>query len=231
MLRRITKIAVQRILIVIPGLMLATAGLAALPASQSSAATLTVVSFWGSGGYAPSGGTFNCGTTWDWTQGALAVDEIYNPCNSRVWVHYVNEGDPSEGGTFCVNPGGGLAYAIPLKWVSSDTYSDIQLTSNTSPCDSGDSVSMEWEDGLSFVPKTYACQAGFTATLSGYTVDSLPNVCNFRIWLHSTGTAIDCLNPSGGAIYQQNSPYTELQMTNVEAPCSATQPYKIPPGD
>jgi hypothetical protein len=58
------------------------------------------------------------------------VVEIYNPCPYRVWVHYVSGSDIQP---YCVNPGGGLAYHLPLTWAGGDS-ADIQLTTNASLC-------------------------------------------------------------------------------------------------
>jgi hypothetical protein len=222
MIRRIAKVAGARLLIMTSGLMLATAGLAALPAGPAQAATPSVVSYWGGTGYETDGSIYECGKTWDWPQGSSSVNEVYNPCDTRVWVHYVDEGDPGASGSFCVNPNGGLAYGIPLHWNGGD-LSDIQLTSNTSGCDA--SVSVQWESDFTFANKTYNCQPGGSYTVSGLTVDQVANDCDTRIWLHGPGNSADCLNPSTGSFYYPDSSYTELQTTAVEAPCSAVLPY------
>jgi hypothetical protein len=221
MLSRLTKIAAGRILIIISGLMLAAAGVTALSAGPAHASTPSVISYWGNTGVATDGTIYDCGTTWLWQQGSSAVNEVYNPCNARVWVHYVDDGDPSLSGTYCVNPDG-LAYDIPLQWNKND-QTNIQLTSNTSLCDS--TVGVTWEANLQFAGKTYDCQPGGSYTVADFTVDGLANDCDSRIWLHGPGNSSDCIEPTSGTFYDEGSQYTEVQTTAVQAPCSAVQPY------
>jgi hypothetical protein len=52
-----------------------------------------VASYWGTSHYEDSGGQYSCGTTWEINQGVNKVDEVYNPCNSRVWVHNYSDSD------------------------------------------------------------------------------------------------------------------------------------------
>jgi hypothetical protein len=225
MTMRISRIAAARMLLSAAGLALGAFVLTALAGGPARAATASVVSYWD--GTKTDGSLYDCGTTWDWQQGAAQVNEVYNPCSGRVWVHYVDEGNPGGSGSFCVNPDGGLAYDIPLKWARGD-LSDIQLTSNTSPCDS--TVSVTWVDGatLQSLSKTYDCQPGDSYTVGGYAVDSIANDCDSRIWLHTSSGGSYCLNPTNGSYYERgigSSPYSEVQTTSIEAPCSATLPY------
>jgi hypothetical protein len=219
MIRQTAKIAAARIFIMAATLAMVIAG---LPVGPARASTLSVVSYWGVNGYKADGSIYQCGKTWYWPQGNIAVDEVYNPCNTRVWVHYDDQTDPGASEEFCVNPDGGLAYGFPLHLNSND-ISDIQLTSNTSPCDS--TVSVIWEANLQFQTKTYDCQPDSSATLSGFTVDGFANYCDSRIWLHGSGNSSHCVDPTTGSFYATNSPYSQIQMTNVEAPRSATPPY------
>jgi hypothetical protein len=220
MTMRISRIAAARILLAAAGLALGAFVLTALP-GPARAATASVVSYWDGTGYKTDGTIYDCGTTWDWSQGAAQLNEVYNPCSGRVWVHYVDEGNSGGSGSFCVNPDGGLAYGIPLQWTGGD-ISDIQLTSNTSPCDS--TVSVTWEEPG---PKTYNCQPGGSYTVGGSLglVVGIANVCDSRIWLHTSSGGSYCLDPTTGGYYSFYSSYTEVQTTSIEAPCSAKLPY------
>jgi hypothetical protein len=215
MTMRISRIAAA-------GLALGAFVLTALAGGPARAATASVVSYWGGTGIKTDGSIYDCGKTWDWSQGTAQVNEVYNPCSGRVWVHYVDDGNPGGSGSFCVNPDGGLAYGIPLHWVGGD-ISDIQLTSNTSPCDS--TVSVIWEAGLQYASKPYNCQPGGSYTVGGFTVDGVANDCDSRIWLHTSSGGSYCISPTSGSFYESGSPYSELQTTSIEAPCSATIPY------
>ena len=207
------------------GLTIAGAGLTALTAGQADAAS-SVVSYWGTTHYEDSGGQYACGSTWIINQGTNKVDEVYNPCNTRVWVHYYNNGS-GEVQQYCVNPNGGLAYGIPLVWSSAVTSTNIQLTSNTSPCYAGVTASISWENpNLSYAGQSPACSSGATFTRSGYEVGGIANNCDFRIWLHGPDNSSLCVYPGGSNFPGYDSPYTELQMTAAQAPCSAgSAPY------
>jgi hypothetical protein len=234
MLRRLSKMIAGRILVVTAGLALATAGLSALTVAPASAANDVVVSYWGTGHYEDDDTTYQCGTTWDWEQGANAVDEIYNPCDARVWVHYVSEGTGVVQ-SYCVNPYGGLAYDIPtsqLQWSSSVTYTNIQLTSNTSQCDSGDNAYVWWnEAGTGYEEEdSYNCFVDSEISYSGFVVEQVQNNCNTRIWLHinSSGTGGTlCMNP-GQTTSNYAYTFSYVDITANQALCAspgAPYPY------
>ena len=227
MFRWISEIAAGRILMITAGLMLAIAGLAALPVVPASAATSAVVSYWGTSHYEDNGSTYQCGTTWQWSQGLNQVDEVYNPCSTRVWVHYVSVGT-GQVQAYCVNPFGGLAYDIPLQWNSTVTYSNIQLTANASPCDSGQTFAIAWETSNSqFHSQSYPCE-DLTLSITGEFVEEASNLgCDSRMWLHESdgGTtgANSCVNP--GAIAQPPAEtYWQVQEVANQAPCDAGGP-------
>jgi hypothetical protein len=234
MLRQITKNIAGRTLMITMGLMLATAGLTASSAGSANAASSSVVSYWGtmSNHFEDDGSLYECGTTWDWIQNANPAFEIYNPCNTRVWVHYVNEGT-GQVQAYCVNPGGGLAYSpLPITWSSSVTYSNIQLTSNTAQCDSGDDAYIWWnEEGTGYTPLSdYACTINYGTSKSGYLVNEAQNTCDSRLWLHAnsngTGNAL-CIDP-GSPVANFGTVYLEFEISGNQMPCSypaAPLPY------
>jgi len=222
MIRRIAKINPGRAAITAAGLMFAAAGLAALPAVQASAASSNVVSYWGTSHFEDNSPTYECGTTWEVNQGANQVDEVYNPCNARVWVHYYSTGT-GQVQSFCVTPDGGLAYHIPLQFNGSVTNVNIQLTSNTSPCSAGEEASASWVSGLQIQDKFYGCNVGDSFTFGGWTVGGLNNSCDFRVWLHGSNSSF-CIDPGGSTGFGFTGAYTEIQMTALQAPCGAGAP-------
>jgi hypothetical protein len=128
MIRRIARMAGSGMALLAAVVLVAAGGLALVPAASASARVTdsSIVEAWfGDGGTglqpcsAPGTQYYNS-----------SVTEIYNPCSYRVWVHYVS-GSTVE--SYCVNPGGGLAYKLPITWAGGDS-SDIQLTTNTSLC-------------------------------------------------------------------------------------------------
>jgi hypothetical protein len=118
--------------------LLAVGGMAVFPATSASASTSasgSVVTAWFSG--------YGTGLQFCDDPGTSfyngAVVEVDNPCGARVWVHYV-AGTTVQ--SYCVNPGG-LAYHLPITWAGDDT-TDIQLTTNTSQCDSSELFVLNW---------------------------------------------------------------------------------------
>lgn len=209
--------------------MLAVAGLAELPADPASAAS-SVVSYWGSSHYEDSGGSYQCGTSWQWRQGVNKIDDIYNPCSGRVWVHYVSVGT-GQVQAYCVNPDGRLAYAIPLQWNSTVTYSDIQLSANTSACASGQTFAIAWENADSQIrTQSYTCLA-LTLTITGEFVEEASNLgCVSRMWLHesaSGGGASYCINP-GQAIYESPADVYWQVKKRTTSPRAALAARRIP---
>jgi hypothetical protein len=224
MIRRIAKKATGRTVMVTVGAMLAVAGLMALPVVPASATTSSVISYWGASHFEDSGGSYACGTTWEVSQGQNAVDEVYNPCDARVWVHYYSD-NSSVPQTYCISPGGGLAYDIPLDWSSSVTFANIQLTSNTSQCDPGSPVGLAWEDAdTSQIHSENDPCAYFTETITGDFIEEAVNSgCDTRMWLHysASGGASYCINPLGLLYQPPADAYWQVQVTSVQAPCSA----------
>ena len=111
MMRRIAGMVGSQLALLVVGVLLVAGGLALVPAASASASTdgSGAVEAWFSGGgtgvqlcSSPGTGYYNA-----------PVVEIYNPCPYRVWVHYVSGSDIQP---YCVNPGGGLAYHLPLTW-------------------------------------------------------------------------------------------------------------------
>ena len=136
MTRGMVKGARGRVAAVAMCLLLAAGGLAALPAVPAGASTTVVAVFSGDGGdYA----TPLCSLPGTYHYGGKAL-EVFNPCSDRVWVHYISGSTVQE---YCVNPGGGLAYDLPINWAGGD-ISDLQITTNKSPCDAGDLFGLDW---------------------------------------------------------------------------------------
>ncbi len=102
------------------GLLLAVGLTAALPAVPASASSNVVAVFSADADYA----TPSC---------SLPGTYFYNPCGTRVWIHYTSG---SSVQAYCVNPGGGLAYDLPIHFASGDS-TDLQISSNPSPCGAG----------------------------------------------------------------------------------------------
>jgi hypothetical protein len=217
------------------GLLLAAAGSAVLPAAPASASTTVVAVFSSSNEYI----TPLCSDPGTYDQSGSAV-EVYNPCSTRVWVHYYS-GSSVE--TYCVNPGGGLAYDLPIRWAGGDT-SDLQITTNTAPCYAANaSFQIAWLASCSLCFPAWdlkSCQMGQTFTNKGEWVYAVwnnetstnegPGTCNVRIWVHEydngTGNAA-CIDPGGviPASEGYRSPvYWQVDVTNVQAPCSAGSP-------
>jgi hypothetical protein len=230
MLRRISEIVVGRMLIITASLMLVGAGLVALAVVPASAATQVVVSYWGSNHYEDNDSTYQCGRTWEWRQGANALDEVYNPCNTRVWVHYYSTGT-DEIQQFCVNPNGGLAYDFPaseLHWSSSVTFSDIQLTSNTLPCDSGQAFSVAWENDDSQITSfNYPCETFSAWTPNEFVEEAINANCSSRLWLHynTDGSGASyCISPEGKRYQPPADGYFQVSESANQAPCTAGGP-------
>ena len=214
------------------GAMLAAGGLALVPAASASASVTdsSIVEAWfGDGGTglqpcsAPGTDYYNS-----------SVTEVYNPCGYRVWVHYVSG---SAVQSFCVNPGGGVAFDLPITWAGGDS-SDIQLTTNPAQCDNAagdvfEPYTVEGEGGTP-LPMPLNCLMNYAPISQEdywfYVV--MPVNCNFRIWLHQntngSGNSL-CIDP--GYHYQEGYfaryQYEQLQVTHIQAPCSAKQPYSI----
>jgi len=199
-------------------LLLAAGGTALLPASSASAST-TVVAVFSS---APEYVTPLCSEPGTFPQSGSAI-EVYNPCSTRVWVHYYS-GSTIE--SYCVNPGGGIAYDLPIAWARGD-LSDLQITTNSSQCDSGTYWGINWfVNGYLVNPESSACQPNNTFTESkpqyvGWVTDG---GCDFRIWLHGTGGATYCINDKGDTPTFHTPLYYQVQETYNQAPCDAGSP-------
>jgi hypothetical protein len=131
----IARIVRSRLAMIAAGLMLAAGGLAVIPAASANAGELLQAVF----SQDPDIASQPCSTPGDFTYPGAAV-EIYNPCSGRVWIHYTSG---SGVAAYCVNPDGGLAYDLPIKWAGGDT-TDMQLTSNTAQCDQNNLFGINW---------------------------------------------------------------------------------------
>jgi hypothetical protein len=202
------------------GLLLAAAGSAVLPAAPASASTTVVAVFSSSNEYI----TPLCSDPGTYDQSGSAV-EVYNPCSTRVWVHYYS-GSSVE--TYCVNPGGGLAYDLPIRWAGGDT-SDLQITTNKSQCDAGVSFAINWFAGGYLIDsESNVCQPNqtFTEPAGVYAEWITDGGCDFRIWLHGeNGTSpSSCYNGTGDSPTVTTKTYFQVQTTYNQAPCDAGGP-------
>jgi hypothetical protein len=213
--------------------MLAGGGILTLPsasASTSASASDSVVTIWFSGG---GTGIQLCDDpgTFFYTG---AVVEIDNPCGGRVWVHYV-AGTAVQ--PYCVNPGGGFSYDLPITWKGGDS-TNIQVTTVADQCDDapGNQFYLATLDcGCTPLPMLYGCVMNYPPIYeAGYWVYELQDVyCNFRIWLHQgdgTGNSY-CIDPNVDHV--QLGPYSkdqweQVQTTFNQAPCSAGGPPYTP---
>lgn len=158
-------------------------------------------------------------------------------------MHYFDPGDPSASGAYCINPDGGLAYDLPISWVSGDT-TNIQVTTNPIPCDVNANNKIlpfvvSWlPQNYTPIQQQYDCQPSAKPTiLSGSSIWALQTFCDFRIWIHEgdNGTgASHCIDPNPWVEPDQGySPpndreYWQVQQTNIQAPCAAGgPPYSV----
>ncbi len=196
------------------GLLLAVGGLAALPAVPANASS-TVVAWWNLPGGGAEELSFYCSEIGTSTIGGNAL-EVYNPCGTRVWLHYYDLSN-NHIYAYCVNPGGALAYDF------SYPYSDLQVSSNPEPCDYEHTFMGNWDNELHITEDTYGCEMGVVTTLPGSSVISVNSGCNFRIWLHQhddgTGNAY-CLSPGLYNSFNYGA-YWQIQETYNQTPCSA----------
>jgi hypothetical protein len=200
-------------------LLLGAGGLVMAGGSAANASTTVVAVFSSAAEYV----TPVCSHPGTYPQSGSAV-EVYNPCGTRVWVHYYSGSSIQP---YCVNPGGGLAYDLPISWQGGDT-SDLQITTNTNQCDSGNYFAVNWFVNHVLVnSETSACQPGRTFTepapqYVGYLNDG---GCDFRIWLHgANGTSPSlCFNGTGDTSTTYKV-YYQAQSTNNQAPCDAGGP-------
>ena len=223
MIQRIARIARSRIAAIAMGLLLAVVGMAALPAAPASASSNVSAVFSGDSDYA----TPSCSAPGTYYYPGSAL-QVYNPCSTRVWVHYTSG---SSVQAYCVNPGGAIAYDLPIHWASGDT-SDLQITTNSSQCDSGTYWGINWfNNGFLAASQTNACQMdgnGNPFTEPGLYVGWVADGgCNFRIWLHQedNGTGASyCINGKGDTPTFHNPLYYQVQETYNQAPCNAGGP-------
>lgn len=236
MLRRISRVVSGRAAGPAAAVMLVLAAVAAAPAVPAQAASSVPEVFVGPAGTRnPNWGSLDNGSQTPWTcayawqtqQHSEQVDEIYNPCNTRMWVHYYYGSTYAE---ICVNPGGGLAYSVPFltAWKSGDT-ADIQLSGNTSPCLANTlGLQVTWSDGTR--DQDYCGIAESTSSSANWITAAI-NSCDTRVWLHidnsGKGVTICLDNYNSGA---ENSYYLnptsattffQYQLTLNQAPCSA----------
>ena len=165
------------------GLLLAVGGLAALPALPASATTLVsaVVNFGTQSSPDYEYVTPACNAPGLYYYSGEIV-QVYNPCGYRVWVHFTS-GSTVE--AYCVNPGGAIAYDLPIHYAVGDTV-DIQVTTNPNQCDIEFSAcGVPSVCAVCVTPETYGCQMGVPQTNPGFVVGTVySNGCDYRIWLH-----------------------------------------------
>jgi hypothetical protein len=239
MIGRMSKGVLGRAAGLAAGVMLALAAVAAVPAVRAQAASSPVAWVgtssshsenpdWGVIGGGPT--PWTCSYSWQTEKVAEPILEIYNPCSTRMWVHYYNY-DSASYSSYCVNPGGGLAYNEPFfsSWSSGDS-ADIQLTSNSDPCLwPAKGLSVSWSDGTR--DQDY-CGLAETTSSSVNWIEAATNGCDTRVWLHvtssgSTGATLCLDNYNGGAenTYTLNpassTTFFQYQVTLNQAPCSA----------
>ncbi len=231
MKRRMLRAARGRVAVIAAGLLVAVGSLAVLPAASASASSDLTAWF----SQDPDTALQSCSTPGDFTYPGAAI-EVYNPCSGRVWIHYTSG---SGVAAYCVNPDGGLAYDLPIKWAGGDT-TDMQLTSNTAQCDAGNTFEVfSLSCGCTPLQSPYNCTMNLPPiyTTSFWIYELMPVDCNFRIWLHQgytsngTGTGNSfCIDPGLHQVegtYAMNQ-YTQVQTTDNQAPCSAGgPPYSI----
>src|SRR5713226_8670379 len=226
MTRGMVKGARGRVAAVAMCLLLAAGGLAALPAVPAGASTTVVAVFSGDVCYYA---TPLCSLLVTYHYGGKAL-EVFNPCSDRVWVHYISGSTVQE---YCVNPGGGLAYDLPINWAGGD-ISDLQITTNKSPCDAGADFEAYWlacAGGCIPLPSPFGCQMNHPPiTATGLWVYEVGiDGCNFRIWLHEhddgSGNSV-CIDPGPHDVvgYYPAGAYWQVQETDNQAPCSAGGP-------
>ncbi len=216
----------RRIALVIVGFVLSVGGLAVLP-TVSASASASAVGYW----TLPAGNVgradYSCSKPAIHTNsGSEGLAEVRNDCGVRVWLHGYNY-STGKIDAYCVNPGGGLAYDFSIE------YTDLQVTTNKSQCDSGSIFQIGWYDGTGFPAyNSYGCLIGKSYTWTKRWVYSVSNAdgCNFRIWLHQydngTGKS-ECVNPGAHvpATLGYTSPvYWQVQATGNQVPCDRGGP-------
>jgi hypothetical protein len=233
MIRPITKVTRGRKVIIAAGLMLAFASIHITPAT---AALSGVVSYWGDPSspteHDASNGPYACGGTWQIDENYAEPLEVYNPCNSRVWVH-VKDYTAARTYSYCVNPHGGLDYSA-FPWHSGDR-SDIQLSSTTSPCDGTAQFIVDWEQGdpsnptaTSVIP--VSCGQAGPGSFSTWYIGQLLNYCDSRVWVHEydsgTGNQFCTDLTTGYSLlgYPSLGKMWQFQETLNQAPCNAGNP-------
>jgi hypothetical protein len=210
--------AVGRVVKVSMAMMLAIGALTVLPAVSASAAG-SVQSWWTpTGGGSTYENTYNCTAYQYGVQGKPV--QVDNNCGTRVWLHYH---DTANGQiyAYCVDPGGGVAYDFGYP------SADIQVTTNSSQCDSGSSFDIWWQStsGPPVFEQSYSCSVGKVETKSGYLVVEAYNGCNTRMWLHEyangTGGTL-CMNDGETTgPYTAPYPYLQVQVSYNQVTCSA----------
>jgi hypothetical protein len=155
--------------------------------------------------------------------------QVYNTCSGRVWLHY-DDTQNSRIYTFCVSPHA-LAYDFPYP------FTDIQVTTNTAPCDVGKKFTVHWVNAIGKIDnQAYDCQSNAGVTLlSKFTAGAIGTNCDFRIWVHvgddGSGDSA-CVDPNPNLVVDQGSNFPnphefyQVQQTYIEAPCNAgAAPY------
>lgn len=223
-------------------MLIAGAGVAALPAASASATTVsasasaTVEAFFSGGGT----GLQLCSDPGTFFYSGKVV-EVYNPCGDRVWVHYT-AGTTVQ--SYCVNPGGGIAYDLPINWAAGDT-TNIQVTTNSTLCDDRGApkgltpIVVSWDSGMGLDQQSYNCNPKQSPQWLGTdTIYWIQTFCDFRIWVHAGDQgqgATHCLDPNPNATVAQGvydppseTEFAQFQVTEIQAPCAAgSMPYSV----
>src|ERR1700678_4317346 len=222
MIQRLARIGRSRLTRLAMGLLIVACVLAAVPPASANTPASSLVFAIFSQDSDPA--SQPCSTPGDFTYQGAAL-EVYNPCPYRVWIHYVSG---SGVAAYCVNPGGGLAYDLPITWEGGDS-SDLQISNNTSSCDLGATWGIQWSDNGGLIPETNGCQN--TGNGNPFTepaplfVAYVVGSCNFRIWLHANTNgsgASYCISPgSTGDSPSFGSLYHQVNESYNQAPCNA----------
>jgi hypothetical protein len=116
-------------------------------------------------------------------------------------------------------------------------FTDIQVTTNTAPCDVGKKFTVHWVNAIGKIDnQAYDCQSNAGVTLlSKFTAGAIGTNCDFRIWVHvgddGSGDSA-CVDPNPNLVVDQGSNFPnphefyQVQQTYIEAPCNAgAAPY------
>ena len=143
-----------------------------------------------------------------------------------------------------MNPGGGIAYDLPITWASVDT-TNIQVTTNSALCDDRGGakgptpIVVSWDTGLGLDQQSYNCDpAQSKESLGEDTMYWIQTFCDFRIWVHADDDgsgASHCLDPNWNATVLQGiydppseTEFKQFLVSEIQAPCAAgSPPYPV----